>query len=99
MDKPKKNIMLLNWSNFSTELVQDMQDILKHACSIIVKYEEAITLEFHSTYVDWDIKEEEDLIEWSEMMLKKYPKYKLIPSQLKNGKIICYIAKNINPRK
>jgi len=89
--KPQRR--LLCWIDFTPELIKDMWDIIQNAQSLTLKSKEAIVLEFNVLGTDNQVTTYKELIEWSKEMLKKYPKYLLVPSCLRDNKIICYISK------
>ena len=95
MNKPK-NIKLLNWTELTPDLIEDMKDILKDAYSFTVRCGDPITLEFNSLSPKWEIKEEEELVEWTNMMSEKHPNFLLAPIRLGNNKIVCYISNSTN---
>jgi len=92
--KIKNSVTLLSGSNFSHKLIKDMGELIKTAYSIKAESGRPIILEFNCLSSDWIITKEEELEGWSNMMLKKYPKYLLVPSHLQDDKIVCYVSKS-----
>jgi len=86
------NIVVLNWSNFSVDLVKDMEDILKEARSFIVECYKAIILEFNN--IKGRELTEDEIADWVAIMLEKYPKYTLFPTSVTDNIITCCVAKN-----
>ena len=91
MDKPT-NIVVLNWSNFSVDLVKGMKNMLKEARSFIVEGEKAIILEFNN--IKGRELTENEIADWVAIMLEKYPKYTLFPTSVTDNIITCCVAKN-----
>ena len=96
MDKPKKNIMIFNWSDFDPELVTDIWELLKEARSLIVEAENPIILEFNN--IEGRMLTGEEITDWVAEMLEKHPKYPLAPMRIEECKIACYII-NKDPHK
>jgi len=92
--KIRNSITVLSGSDFSPDLVKDMCELVKIAYSIKAEFGKPIILKFNCLSPDWSITKEEELEEWSKMMFKKYPKYLLIPSHLKDNKIVCCISES-----
>ena len=89
----KFNICILGWNDFDPDLIKNMWDLVKSSTSISVKSEGLIVLEFNAIGPDWKVTKKEELKDWSDLMLEKFPKYLLVPFRLKEGKIACYISK------